>query len=138
MSNPSKDLAIKCMEELGIYKPYIRKFTSKAGVPCFFENYGGFYADQEDELWQKIKEVEKQYNCIVYAVTHEFSDIGETWSMLCVSNGAGISDLVDYIEHYAGTDYCAHAYVWNKSFEYCSEFGDVVVRCFGGGIKRVG
>ena len=53
-----KEIAVRCLEMLDIYKPYIRKFKSKAGVPCFFENYGGFYADQEEKLWAKIKEIE--------------------------------------------------------------------------------
>ena len=29
------------------------------------------------------------------------------------------------------------AYVWNKSNDYCSEFGTIGIRSFGGGIKRV-
>ena len=69
-----KEIAVQCMEKLGIYKPYIRKFKSKVGIPCFFENFAGFYADQEPELWTKIKEVEVSYDCLVYVITHEFVD----------------------------------------------------------------
>ena len=31
----------------------------------------------------------------------------------------------------------AYAYVWNKSDDFCSEFGTIGIRSFGGGIKRV-
>jgi hypothetical protein len=30
------------------------------------------------------------------------------------------------------------SYVWNKAYDYDSEFGDIVVKSFGGGIARVG
>ena len=29
------------------------------------------------------------------------------------------------------------AYVWNKTDEWCSEFGDIIVQSFGGGIRRI-
>ena len=60
-----KEMAVACLEKLDIYKPYIRKFKSKAGTPCFFENFGGFYVDQEPEIYEKVKEVEIVYNVLV-------------------------------------------------------------------------
>lgn len=131
-----KEIAVRCLETLDIYKPYIRKFKSKAGIPCFFENFGGFYADQEDKLWNKIKEVEKEYGCLVYAVTHEYSNIGETWSMLCISQNP--DNLEDYLsETDTSNHYYAYSYVWNETYPDCSEFGDVFIKSFGGGIRRV-
>ena len=131
-----KEMAIKCLETLDIYKPYIRKFSSKSGVPCFFENFGGFYSDQEPELYEKIKEVEHDYNVLVYAITHEYTDMGETWSMLCISQNPESID--DYISDGGNNMFYTYSYVWNKSIPWCSEFGDIVVKSFGGGIKRVG
>lgn len=131
-----KELAIKCMEKLDIYKPYINKFKSSS-MPCFYENFAGFWADQEPELWSKIKGVEKEHGCLVYAITHELSDLFEMWSMLCVpSDAEWVSEALDdcggrYNDHYA------FSYTWNKTYPQFSEFGDVVVRSFGGGIKRV-
>lgn len=136
MITNKKEIAIQCLEKLEIYKPYIRKFKSKAGIPCFFENYGGFYADQEEELYAKIKEVEAKYECLVYAITHEFTQFGETYSMLCVPRDLEPAEelLIDAgMENY----YYAFSYVWNRTEEYFSEFGDIIVRTFGGGIKRV-
>jgi hypothetical protein len=133
-----KDIAIKCLEKLNIYGPYVRKFQSKKTIPCFFENFGGFYADQEPELWSKIKEVEDEYGCLVYAVTHECFEFGECWSMLCVSKGC--DTVEDHLSRCCegSKAFYAFAYVWNKTNEHLSEFGDVVVQSFGGGIKRVG
>ena len=131
-----KEIAVQCLEKLDIYKPYIRKFKSNAGIPCFFENCAGFWADQEPELWQKIKEVEKEFGCLVYAITHDIiADLGELWSMLCVPKECdGVEDLIGSFnnhEHYVFT------YTWNKTAPMFSEFGDIVVRSFGGGLKRI-
>jgi hypothetical protein len=32
----------------------------------------------------------------------------------------------------------AYAYVWNKSDDLLSEFGDIAVQALGGGIRRIG
>lgn len=131
-----KEIAIQCLEKLNIYKPYIRKFKSKAGTPCFFENFGGFYADQEEALWNRIKEVEEKTGCLVYAITHELTDMGELWSMLCISQNP--DSINDFITETVPGQFYAYAYVWNKTEPIFSEFGDVVVKSFGGGIKRIG
>ena len=131
-----KEIAVSCLEKLNIYKPYIRKFKSKAGIPCFFENFGGFYVDQEPEIWNKVKEVEKENGGLVYALTHEQTSFGECWSMLYVPKDCeGVEDVLDPIN---SKEFYVFAYVWNKSDDWCSEFGDIVVRSFGGGIKRIG
>lgn len=131
-----KDIAVECLQKLNIYGPYVRKFQSKKTIPCFFENFGGFWADQEPELWSKIKEVENEYGCLVYAITHEYFEFGECWSMLCVSKDA--ENDTDCLLQSTISRFYAFAYVWNKSNEHLSEFGDIAVHSFGGGIKRIG
>lgn len=131
-----KEMAIACMEQLDIYKPYIRKFKSKATMPCFFERFAGFWADQEEILWNQIKAVQDEYGCLVYAITHELTDLGETWSMLCIPQNPDF--LEDYIsEADTPQHFYTYAYVWNKTTPHFSEFGDVVVHAAWGGIKRV-
>lgn len=128
-----KEKAIECMQQLNIYKPYINAFDKK-GIVTLFERFGGYYIDEdnEPELLNKIKEVEKEFGLIVYAVTHEIFEFGECYSFLYVSN---YEEEWDYNLAEISDGYTC-AYVWNKTFEYCSEFGTIGVKSFGGGIAR--
>ena len=129
-----KEVAIECLKSLDIYAPYIKKFE-KDGTITLFERFGGYYIDKdnEPELLQKIKEFEAEYDSIVYAVTHTMTGFGELYEFLCVSK---------YEEEWEATledvkyGY-AFSYVWNTTDEWCSEFGAITVRSFGGGITRV-
>lgn len=129
-----KDKAIELMKQMDIYAPYIKGFREN-GMVCFFERFGGYWADQEPELYEKMKAIEKKYNCLVYAITHEFTEFGECYSLLIVTA---------YPEEWAtliqsnGNKHVAFAYVWNKDDDWCSEFGSVMVQSFGGGIRRIG
>ena len=128
-----KQKAIELMQQLNIYKPYIRGFEKDNKV-CFFENFGGFWAYQEPELMAKIKEIEKTYKVLVYAVTHEYLEFGECYDFLYVSDYK--SEWKYALLPQRNTFY-ARAYVWNKTDDNCSEFGTIGIRSFGGGIKRV-
>ena len=134
MEQKQKAKAIEIMKQLDIYKPYINDFEKEDKV-CFFEQFGGFWVYQEPEVEAKMKELEKKYGCMVYAITHEFTQFGECYSFLIVTkykeewNRCVVSEKN---KHYA------FAYVWNKDDDWCSEFGTVVVQSFGGGIKRIG
>ena len=128
-----KQYAINALKTLNIYKPYIDGFAKKGRV-CFFERFAGFWVDQEPEIEAKMKEIEQEHGCIVYAITHEFTSFGECWSFLMMSQ---------YEEEWEMTleelkDGYAFAYVWNKDDDLCSEFGTIVVKSFGGGITRIG
>ena len=128
-----KEKAIEIMQKLDIYAPYIRGFREENQV-CFFEAFGGFWAWQEPELMAKIKEFETQYNVLVYAVTHEFTNFGECYDFLYISDYEEEWDEMLYSQ---GNMYYTFAYVWNVDDDFCSEFGTIGIRSFGGGIKRV-
>ena len=49
-----KQKAIELMKELKIYKPYIDGFIKENAV-CYYENFAGFWAWQDEELEKKIK-----------------------------------------------------------------------------------
>lgn len=128
-----KKVAINYMKRMDIYEPYIERFERK-DMPCFYENFGGFWVDQEPELYAKMKELEKKHNCLVYAVTHEYTEFGECYSFLIVTD---YKSEWKTLVHSEGNKHSAFAYVWNKDDDWCSEFGSVMVRSFGGGIKRI-
>ena len=128
-----KEKAIELLKELDIYAPYIEGFKERDKV-CFFENFGGFWIDQEPEVYAKMKDLEKKYRCLVYAVTHEFTEFGELYDFLIVTDYPEEWDTLVYSQ---GNRHTAFAYVWNKDDDWCSEFGSVIVESFGGGIRRV-
>jgi hypothetical protein len=129
-----KQKAIEYMNKLKIYKPYITGFEKENDV-CYFEGFGGFWAWQDEELTAKIKEIEKEHNCTVYAVTHELTDFGEIYDLLVVTD---YKDEWDDLLYNNYSCFYAFAYCWNKSDDYCSEFGTIAIQSFGGGIRRIG
>lgn len=128
-----KEKALELLKEMDIYKPYIRGFRESDKV-CFFENFGGFWLNQEPEIDRKRQDIEATYNCLVYAVTHEFTQFGELYDFLIVTDYPEEWDTLVYSQ---GNRHTAFAYVWNKDDDWCSEFGSITVQSFGGGIKRI-
>lgn len=128
-----KDKALEVMQTMDIYKPYIKDFQDEDNV-CFFENFGGYWVFQEPEIEAKMKEIEKKYNCLVYAITHEFTEFGELYDFLIITDYK--SEWKNLVHSY-GNKHTAFAYVWNKDDEWCSEFGSITVQSFGGGIRRI-
>ena len=129
-----KAKAIEFMKQLDFYKPYVKGFEEE-NLVCFFENYGGFWAYQEPQLYDKMKELELKNKCTVYAITHEFTEFGECYSFLIVTDYK--SEWKTLLQSNGNTHY-AFAYVWNKDDDWCSEFGTIVVKSLAGGIKRIG
>ena len=126
--------AIRRLQELDIYKPYIAGFKTKAQKVCFFERFGGYWVWQEPEIESKMKEIEEKCGCMVYAITHEMFDFGECWSFIFVSDE---EDEWEYeFEHSGGNNFNVSAKVWNMADDFV-ESGSVGVKSFGGGLKRV-
>lgn len=128
-----KENAVKHLEQIGSYRPYTNAF--KKGIITMYEGYGGYYIDNEEELKAKIKEVESLYKGKVYAVIHSMTNFGEMYSMLWASGYEEDADF-DVEENGCGTYYVL-AYVWNKTYDYCSEFGTIMVKPALGGLLRV-
>lgn len=128
-----KENAIQLLKEMDIFSPYIRGFAERDQV-CFFEGFGGYWIDQEPELHAKMKEIERKYQCRVYAVTHELTEFGELYDFLIVTDYPDEWNTLVYSE---GNRHTTFAYVWNKDDDWCSEFGSITVQSFGGGIRRI-
>jgi len=128
-------VAIKLMETMDLYKPYIKAFKEK-GIVTLYEDYAGFYIEEtEQELLDNIKEFEKEHDCLVYAVTHEYTQFGECYDYLIVPKyEEEWNDLISYSNQ---TKHVVFAYVVNKDDPWCSEFGDITINQFGGGLVRV-
>lgn len=129
-----KDKAIELMKRLDIYQPYIQGFKEQDKV-CFYEMFGGYWVYQEPEIEKKMKEIEAKYKCVVYAITHEFTEFGELYDFLIVTDYK--CEHKTLLHKQSNGDYIAFAYVWNKTDEDCSEFGSIAIQSFGGGIRRV-
>lgn len=127
-----KKIAIEHLCALNIYRPYITEFRKK-GTVTMFERFAGYYIDEMNgytELESRIKEFERDYETLVYAVTHEYLECGECYTFLyvdrCDPNSFQIEDGLYYV----------YAYTWNRTMDYCSEFGTVGVQSAYGGIVR--
>ena len=129
-----KEKALEIMQKLEIYKPYIKGFENNDEV-CYFERYAGFWAWQDEDLQNKIKEIEEKYNCTVYAITHEYVEFGELYSFLIVTDYK--EEWNNLVIEYSEGQHSAFAYVWNKTVNDFSEFGSILIDSFGGGIRRV-
>lgn len=129
-----KEQAVKYLKQLDIYKPYIDGFEKDDQV-CVFERYAGFWVYQYPELESKMKAIESEYKCTVYAITHEFTQFGECYSFLIVSKYKQEWKTLLRSEK---NRHIAFAYVWNKTDDWCSEFGSVSLQSAVGGITRIG
>lgn len=128
-----KEEAIQRMKVLGLFKPCIYQFEKYSEVQLS-EMTGGLYEFSSNyELNAKIKEFEEEHNALVYHVIHTFTQFGELYSFLYVSDHKDEweMDNEDIADGYI------MAYVWNKTDEWCSEFGTISVRERFGGLVRI-
>lgn len=129
-----KEEALKRMVALDLFPPCIQAFKNRDEVQLS-EMTGGLYEFSDDaELVAKVKEFEEECNALVYHVIHTFTAFGELYNFLYVS---------DYEEEYEMEwedlkDNYVFVYVWNKTEEWCSEFGTIAVQQKFGGLVRVG
>lgn len=136
--NVSKEIkkaeAIKRMKALKLFAPCIKAFKDRDEVQLS-EMTGGLYEfSRETELTAKVKEFEAEYNTLVYHVIHTFTQFGELYNFLYVSDHEDEweMDNDDIKDNYV------MCYVWNKDDDWCSEFGTIAVRQKFGGLVRVG
>ena len=66
-----------------------------------------------------------------------YENFGGFWAYQEPELMAKIKEEWDEMLYPQGNMFYAYAYVWNKSDDFCSEFGTIGIRSFGGGIKRV-
>lgn len=113
--------------------PETAELFKEANLVVFFEAVYVRFVDVHF-LHAKMKALEEKHKCKVYAVTHEYTEFGELYDFLIVTDYPEEWDTLVYSQ---GNHHTAFAYVWNKDDDWCSEFGNVTVQSFGGGIKRI-
>jgi len=125
----------ECLERMEILK------LSKNCIDAFKKNeiwesegYGALYElnDEEKEIVKKFETEHKGYK--VYHLYHGLYEFGECYSILFVGTDTREwkRDKTELKEGYA------FSYVYNKTDEWCSEFGSIIVKPSIGGIVRVG
>ena len=121
------------METLKLFAPCIKAFKDRDEVQLS-EMTGGLYEfSSNEELTAKVKEFETEYNALVYHVIHTYTQFGELYNLLYVSDHEDEwgMDQEDIRDNYV------MCYVWNKDDDWCSEFGTIVVRQKFGGLVRI-
>jgi hypothetical protein len=129
-----KEEAIKRMREFGLFNPCIKAFE-KYDELQLTEPTGGLYEfNSNEELNVKIKEFENEYDALVYHVIHTYTQFGELFNFLYVSD---YEEEWEYDNEDIKAGY-AVAYVWNRTDEWMSEIGGIAVQERFGGLVRVG
>lgn len=129
-----KEEAIKRMQVLDLFKPCIEMFAKYDEVQLS-EMTGGLYEFSGNiDLTEKIKEFETENNALVYHVIHCYTNFGELYNFLYVSD---YEEEWEYDNEDIKDNYVM-SYVWNQSDDFCSEFGTIVVNQKFGGLVRVG
>lgn len=119
------------MEILKLSKQCISAF--KKGKIWESESIGALYEVNEEEQ-EIINNFEKEHEgCKVYHLIHNITDFGELYNIFYVSadEDEWKRDKEDLKQD------CAFVYVYNKSADWCSEFGSIAIKKNIGGLIRI-
>lgn len=138
-NTPQELKAIKCMEILNIYKPYIEIFKEQKTLPLF-ENFAGFYLSPDSPLLAKKQEIEQSNGIYIYAMIDAKDEVDEVYILLAFSSDdAEDNPEVDIndISLTAVGEYLVYAYIWNRTNEKMSELDYVTVKSLCGGLSYI-
>lgn len=125
-----KQEALSRMRMLDIYYPAIKEFEKENVINV--SEHGGILFWLNDEQQEMVKQFEEKYNAIVYHVIHNYTEFGELYSLLYVSQHEEEWDYDrDDIKHNISL-----SYVVNINEESFSEFGSIGIRPQFGGLVR--
>ena len=125
-----KQEAIERMKMLKIYSQAIKEFEKENVINV--SEHGGILFWLDDEQQEMIKRFEEKYNAVVYHVIHNYTEFGELYSLLYVSQHENEWEYdKDDIKHNI-----ALSYVVNINEESFSEFGSIGIKPQFGGVIR--
>ncbi len=122
--------AIKRMKKLDIYTQAIKEFE-KDNMLNKSESGGILFWLDENEQ-KMVKEFEEKYNATVYHLIHNYTEFGELYSFLFVSQ---YKDDWDYDDEDLNNNRSL-VYVKNIDEDAFSEFGTIGIRSQFGGLIR--
>lgn len=119
-----KTEALKRMEVLGLFGPCVKAFKDRDEVQLSEQNGGLYEFNSNEHLNAIIKSFETQCNALVYHVIHTYTEFGELYNFLYVSDHSEEWDMdnADLADGYV------LAYVENVDDPICSEFGTIAVK----------
>ena len=133
MKEKMKEEALRRMKKWDLHENVIREFkdedklnkSERSFVPGIL-----YYLNEEEE--NMIKEWEAIYGGLVYHVIHDYTNLGELYTLLFVSK-------YEKEWEYDNTDIEveeALCYVINKDYNFNSEFGHCTIKPANGGLER--
>lgn len=125
-----KQEALNRMRMLDIYSPAIKEFE-KENVINKSEHGGMLYWLDENEQ-EFVKEFEEKYNAVVYHIIHNYTEFGELYSLLFVSQHKEEWDW----DNEDIKNNIAMVYVKNIDEDAFSEFGSIGIKSQFGGLVR--
>lgn len=134
-----KNLACDALRKLDVCSDYIRAFRYHGTITMFI-NGAGYFIDKytEDNLLNKIQEIEQKHCGRVYAVVKNKINADTIYTFLWISEKETENNLLTKV----GRDkdglyiYETFVYGYNASCEYESEFGYACIIGLYGGIKE--
>lgn len=138
-NTPQELKAIKCMEALNIYKPYIDIFKKQKTL-CLFEDFAGFYQSHTSPLLAKKQEIEQANGIYIYAMIDAKDEVDEVYILLAFSSDDAEDNPEVDINDISVTgvnEYLVYAYIWNRTNEKMSGLDYVTVKSLCGGLSYI-
>ena len=133
MKEKMKEEALRRMKKWNLHENVIREFKDEDKLNKSERSFAPgilYYLNEEETAM--IKEWEAIYGGLVYHVIHDYTNIGELYTLLFISK---------YEEEweYDNRDIEAEeplCYVINKDYNFNSEFGRCIIKPANGGLER--
>lgn len=125
-----KQEALQRMKKLDIYFQAIKEFEKENIINK--SEHGGmlYWLDENEEKF--VKEFEEKYNAVVYHIIHNYTEFGELYSLLFVSQHKEEWDW----DNEDIENNIAMVYVKNIDEDAFSEFGSIGIKSQFGGLVR--